>query len=437
MRRKKALMALCAWRLLAACETTDRPGDDDPDPMGSGASIRLEVFPEGVPSATGASANADLVAFQDGDGDWTAVAGTGGVYQLAVHADRYAVAIGCSGTGTRFYYQSVAEAGQLAATGCFHAPDTVTVAIKATGGEPGLSQIWIGDTFRFAAPGEPETLAVAKGTQDIFARGFEPLFGEDVGVRVYRGPALDIEGDQQISIDWSQARPVETYPLAITGVSDPGLWATDASYLVAGGHGFRTVKQAISAATTYATVPAALRRPGELTRVEASETRNVNPGPNEVYPLLLRSAFQQLTTPGPVTLLRGDLVAIASPTIDTDAVSQLSVTLPIPPSKLGHTRSTASFTTEAPFGLGRRQDLIVRPGWAAGASTVTLTVPDLRNLAGWTPDMELYGRTEVDWAITVDDQDQPFDAPAVDTRGVACTLIGKQTLMRQLAGGAL
>ena len=29
-----------------------------------------------------------------------------------------------------------------------------------------------------------------EGTQDIFARGFEPLFGEDVGVRVYRGPAL-------------------------------------------------------------------------------------------------------------------------------------------------------------------------------------------------------------------------------------------------------
>jgi len=428
MQRKKALMALCAWRLLPACGTSDHL-------MGSGASIVLEVFPDGVPSATGATANADLVAFQDGDGDWTAVAGTGGVYQLTVHADRYAVAIGCSGTGTRFYYQSVAEAGQLAATGCFHAPDSATVEIKATGGEPGLSEIWIGDALTFALPGDSETLVVAKGTQDIFARGFEPLFGEDVGVRVYRGPALDIDGDQHISIDWSQARSAETYPLAITGVSDPGLWGTEASYLVAGGHGFRTIEQAINAATTYATVPAALRRPSELTRVQASETRNVDPV--QVYPLLVRSAFQQLATPGPVTLLRGDLVDLASPTIDTDAVSQLSVTLPVPPSKLGHTRSTASFRTSEIFGLSRRQDMIVRPGWAAGASTVTLTVPDLRNLAGWTTDMELNGRTEVDWTITVDDQDQPFDAPAVDTSGVACTLIGKKTIMRQLSGGAL
>lgn len=413
--RRQAWMALGVWA--AGCGTSAHGDDGDDDMMmPSGATVMLEVD------------DADLVAYQDGDGDWAVAAGAAGVYRLAVHADRYAVAIGCAGAGTTFYFQSVAEAGRLAATGCVRSANTAIVNVASTGGEPELGQVWIGDAFTFTQPASPATLVVGKGTQDVFARGFTPVFGDDFGVRVYRGPTLDVEGDQLISIDWSQARGVDGYPLALTGSTEQGLWVTVSSYLMPHGHASRTIRQTLGTPTRYVTVPAALRQPGELTRVEASETRNVNPAPNEVYPLLVRSVFQQRETPGPVTLAPGEILAIASPLIDTDAVSQLSVTLPLPPSTLGYTQSTASFTTTQGSGLSRRQDMIVRPGWAAGASTATLTVPDLRNLAGWTSEMALYGRTQVDWTVTVAEQDRPFDAPAGEASGVACTLIGRQTL---------
>jgi hypothetical protein len=84
--------------------------------------------------------------------------------------------------------------------------------------------------------------------------------------------------------------------------------------------------------------------------------------------------------------------------------------------------------------MRRKKALMALCAWRLLAACGT---SDLRNLAGWTTDMGLNGRTQVDWTITVEDQDQPFDAPAVATSGVACTLIGKQTIMRQLSGGAL
>jgi hypothetical protein len=193
----------------------------------------------------------------------------------------------------------------------------------------------------------------------VFARGFDPFIGDGFGVRVYR------------------ARAAESFPLTITGASSTGSWGVEASYLAPPGYGLRTLAQVFGTATTYVTMPAALRQPGDVAHGEASETIDTSAAPEVVLSL---SAFQELTTPGPVTLGRADRIDLMSPVIDTGAVSQLSVTLPIRPAKL-------------------------------------------------------FDRNEVDWTISVADQDQPFDAPSGNRSGVACTLIGKTTVPRVTRDG--
>src|SRR5581483_4831297 len=118
------------------CGSSSSPGAPDaPGAPGDGSSpaagnVTVKVFPDGVTSPGRVTANADLVAFQDGDGDWTQATGIGGVYAIPVTRDRYAVAVGCRGAGTEVYYQALAEASTLAVNGCFHAGPTVNVAVS-------------------------------------------------------------------------------------------------------------------------------------------------------------------------------------------------------------------------------------------------------------------------------------------------------------------
>src|SRR5262245_43879202 len=51
-----------------------------PDGGSGPTAITIRAFADGVPSFTGVTANVPLLAFQDGDGAWTSLSGTGGVY---------------------------------------------------------------------------------------------------------------------------------------------------------------------------------------------------------------------------------------------------------------------------------------------------------------------------------------------------------------------
>lgn len=82
------------------------------DPDASLGEVTIKTFPDGVPSVTGQTDNAMLVAFQDGDGPWIALTGTGGVYHASPVSLRYGVAVGCVANGRSsvdLYYQSLSH----------------------------------------------------------------------------------------------------------------------------------------------------------------------------------------------------------------------------------------------------------------------------------------------------------------------------------------
>jgi hypothetical protein len=400
-----------------------KSGSGMPDGGMPATDITVRVFPDGVPMLDSTTANADLLAFQDGDGDWTEATGTDGVYHLRVTGDRYGVAVGCGSQlgGTEIYYQSVVEAAELAVNGCVRLTPHVNVVVMI--GSDGVSptnfaDVWIGGSFVPGMPGSTQSTIVPRGLQDIYASASPPVGGPDVSFIVYRAPALDLEMDQTLTIDWSRGAVTELFPLTVSDpASLPGTWGMTSNVVTPHGHGIRTLQIDFGQPPRYAAVAAAVRQPGDITRVEVTET-GLSPGE-------ARSAFQEMATPAAVTLAPADYLSATAPTIDTNAVSQLSAAVPLRASKLGHTVSAASFTTNTIVEQHYLR-LFVRPGWAGNAASVLLHAPDLRNCASWTTDMELTARTEVDWVLSVLDQDQPLDAPIGQGRiAVESTVSGK------------
>lgn len=394
-------------------------------PVNPGAEITVKVVPSTVPVSTDTTADADLLAFQDGDGPWTSVTGTDGVYRFTVRDERYGVAVGCKGYfgGTALYYQLVSEASDLTVTGCERFDGTANITIDMQGVSPyDATEIWIGGVFLPVSIPVPAPLAIPKGVADVFARTYAPSISGDFAVRVYRGPTLDVQADQTLSIDMTTAVGVVTYPLTIRDPANvPGLWGVSSSLLTPHAHRFRWVQNLSDRQTGYSVVDASARQPGDILRVDVSETGATT----DRNRLPLRSAFQEMATPSAVTLEPAAFLTVTDPSVDTRAVSQLSVTLPILPSALGHIASSAAFTTQD-FAAIHYLQMYVRSGWAKGQSSVTLRAPDLRNLVEWSSDMALKARTEVDWSISVTDQNVPLDAPAGDgRRGTRSTVEGK------------
>ncbi len=422
MHRLAGTAAVIAWCSAVVSCGTSSMSDMPVDP---GAEITVKVVPSAVPVSTDATANADLLAFQDGDGPWTSVTGTGGVYRFTVRDERYGVAVGCKGSygGVALYYQLVSETSDLTVTGCERFDGAANLTIDVQGVSPyDATEIWIGGVFIPIGAGSPIELAIPKGVADVFARTYAPVFGGDFAVRVHRGPTLDVQQDQTLSIDMTTAVGLVTYPLTISDPANvPGLWGVSSGHFTPHAHRFRWIQNFFDRQTGYGVVDASVRQPGDILRVDVSETGATT----DRNRLSVRNASQEMTTPSAVTLEPPEFLTVMDPSVDTRAVSQLSVTLPILPSALGHIASSASFTTQDFVAIHYLQ-MYVRPGWAKGQASVTLRAPDLRNLVEWSSDMALKARTEVDWSISVTDQNVPLDAPVGDgRRSTRSTVSGK------------
>jgi hypothetical protein len=175
----------------------------------------------------------------------------------------------------------------------------------------------------------------------------------------------------------------------------------------------------LSTKTTYATVDTASRQPGDYTYVNAFSTGQTASGVGYE-----RDVFLEAANPGELTATLPDLVIAETPTVDFAAIPRCTVRLPITPPTLGTGAYEANFFTGSATGF-RLAGVVVSPGWAQGKSAVTVTMPDLSQLPGWTADMELLPGVPVDWNIFVDDRNMPYGTPITD---------GKRILVSQVFG---
>jgi hypothetical protein len=106
----------------------DGAPDTPPDISGS-TTLTITAY------RTAGPVNAQLVAVQDGDGAWTALSGSAGVYTTTLHSDRYGVMTSCAtamfGGGPSIFYASVSNGTTLFLADC-EDPGPATAYISGT-----------------------------------------------------------------------------------------------------------------------------------------------------------------------------------------------------------------------------------------------------------------------------------------------------------------
>jgi hypothetical protein len=415
---------MCSLALAAApccggsSERPDAPPSVDGDDVPAPTEITIRVFPDLVPSFSGRTDNASLVAFQDGDGPWVALTGTGGIYNATATGQRYAVAVAChvaaapSSPGISFYYQSVSDATEVLANGCRTPLPTVRLTVEVPDlARDQTAEIWLGNRVSFALPGVPADIDHPKGLADLFVAS-SVTGNPAVLTRLYRGPTVDLQADRTIQVDINTlGLPPEVHPLTLTGL-DP----QDTTTVLSSHRTPRSDLQQFPLASTtvtgapdsYITIDASMRQPDDISNVLVSVLGP--PGAGSRIQRLVRVAMK---TPTALALQLPPVWTAPAPTLDRSAAPRATFTIALMAPTLGISDYLASFSTSNPR---RFLSAVVRQGYALGNPSMTITTPDLSSLPGWSPIMALGSGVPVNWSVMWSDRNMARETPAVDGR---------------------
>jgi hypothetical protein len=402
--------------------------------------ITIRVLPDGVPSFTGETQNAALVAFsRDGVTGWTVLRGVDGVYHALATQWRYAVAVGCNElprseapdqafAGLSLYYQTLGDATELQVAGCGRERDRVPVTVELEN-IPGdmVTEVSLGNTIVPVQDGEPIEVAIPRGTVDVFATSYSYVPGTPgvVPVRGYRAPQpIDLSDPYALTIDYGAlALPFETHALRVSGFDPADGFAVLSSYATP-----HSLSQwpltgqwdresfASDPDTTFATLDPRLRQPDDVSNLRV-HTQSVSD--DRVWNRYVRIA---MTEPVDQVVELPPKLQFAPPTFDSVANRAAKVTIPIAPPTLAMVDHAVLLYTvrsgPADEPLVHRWLISVKNGWAEGASSVTIETPDLTQLQGWTSDMALHPRANVGWYLQREDRTMPYDTLPVDGRKI-------------------
>ena len=368
-------MRLLLTLLLAACASdddggsgTDAAGVDglvDVDAAGmADARVPMVTITTLVHRALGPE-NLALVAFQDGDGPWTVLEGSGGTYVGAAPSGRYGVAGVCPDSVELIHRTTVESSAVtlLCAGGMLPTPHTFSANVGGITTEQ-LAVSHLAGSDGVAAPAF--STMVAEGVQDI------ALDRRDVDGtgRVIVDRALAVTGNVTRVYDFNdQGNDVIRHVVTVDGAEAPE--AT--SFLRTSGG--TLVPFSVAASSTIAFLPFAGLAPGDVHRLEAAGSS---------YRLV---RWRQAA---------GDL-ALASPLPITASATKTGT----PP----RIRATFSLITDADqylvwiYPTGRdiwRAHL--SNGWVAGSGSYE--TPDLSPLPGWDAAWNLPSGVTTDWHVS-------------------------------------
>ena len=399
--RTTGLASLVGLACVTGCGDNLAP---PPDASG-GHDLTISLFRR-RPFVDGDTAPAALLAIQDGDGAWTALAGDGGVYRAHLAAERYGVAIGCrrrESSSIAVYQRAVADGVALRAPACggdvielavavVHVPEGAVAYVSTPGGADGGG----GDaTYVFHDPPGPAEL-------------FASL--SDAGgriTRIHRVPVFDLVAARTINIDfWLEGAAPEDRSLSVAPAGGEPARVTTSVIRPTGEYALSTGVP-IGASASYQMLPAALHQPGDLFDV------TVEVG--------ARSAGFTARAPGAIEFELPAALVAAEPTIalapalhPVFAFQATAATLAIQRYVL-HAR-----TSRSPDDAFRDWTAELSAAWAGDAGAVSYEFPDLSGVAGFSSDFALFA-APVRWSVqrTETTTDEPADGRI--TRSVSRT----------------
>jgi len=366
---------------LAGCKISNVTftGDDDihvdaPPDTADLRDVTIRVY-DG-PFATGATHDAELVGFRDGDGAWQALVGQDGVYHAHVDADRFGVAMGCTTPTSktmRISERALHEGPNVDLIRC-----SVNFFDSTTSGHvTGLSQNDIAvvaanlTATQVFGSGDGSWQLSTLGNTDMFAT----LVVGAVATSTIR--RRDVTGGSTVDFDFvSEGKPVVTDSFTAHDAS-----GTVSTYLEAP-NGYYPLAPFTSPnnlpPTSYQQLPAGMLGPDELYDVQYQGTNN-------------RTA-SKLTRGGPVEVQLMPELSVPAPTLVNDPAPRVTWTLP--PSaitSLPVVLYSMSATTTDPFTLqSRTWSIDISEAWARASATTSYALPDLS---------EIDPTTHVDYAL--------------------------------------
>jgi hypothetical protein len=362
----------------------------------------------------GQTANAGLVAYQDGDGPWQVVTGTGGNYTFTVTSGRYGLAVVCDRTAPApgqgipvselaISYYAPSDAAELALfADC--------VAIAPTAGPTPPAAVNVGGQLAGAQLGDTIDIATGGNAFDETDNGAAPITSwsataepgpgfllarrlvQNRPVGLVFSPETYAAGTP-ININFAQA----VLPTEVGLTLDPTATAPsiETDYIAPSGLTL-AVDAPPSTATTYRVLPPDKIGDGLSRIIERANTNNT--ASRLVEHVFKAATAQTLTLPQ--TFLPKSPPAMTA----TTPYPSYAVTLPKTTDPLYYRVDYSGTMPGQPTGLSFWA-LTYSAAWltAAGKADADLDVelPDLSKLAGWKPSFAL-PTSQVQWNVQVD-----------------------------------
>lgn len=332
--------------------------------------------------------NTQLVAVQDGDGAWTALTGTSGVYTATLHTDRYGVLVACTSTmfggGPAVFYAAVSDGTKLYFSDC---------------DDPGAPAANISGAITGAAPANPTRIIDAFfGQTDVPAgtttytlgtlAGPERLIAEElVGMRPIKLATVDTNVTDGATVNFDLAAGFAPVTKAVSANAPIG--AVSVTYRDA--KNFSRIDRVTAPFNNYRAMPADKLGSG-LNRLSVSTADGTG---TNVIRYFKNPTDQTITFPAAIALTQ-------QPTATKVPYPNVSFTVPIraDQSQYDLSATTTNMTTMLNHGWSAE----MTSAWVAkafpGASTFTYTLPDLRSLAGWQTVFQPEAGIPLDWSVS-------------------------------------
>lgn len=392
----RCLVSLCPVVALAACGKVSATAPDAGPPDTAGpATITLHNA-----IGDGQTANGAVVAFQDGDGPWQALTGTGGTYTFAVASGRYGLVVVCdrsapaTGQGIPFNevfvnFYAASDAGELAVFSDCMAKAEPSVSVSGT-----MLGTQAGDTVSVSSGG-----GGFEGAPGNWTMQAPPGPGILLGRRLANNRPIGILVNQ-VTYAAGATFPLDfgkqIFPTEVGLTPDPSDSSPFLSvdYLPASGAAL-IIDQPANPATTYRVLPPDKIGDGVSLLTETNDTSTASRRTEIAFKVPTAQVITQPQTFAPTS----------PPTMAATAPYPIyAVTLPHTDHPLSYEVGYTGTMPGIANGL-TGWNLTYSAGWlaASGKADAALAsqMPDLSALTGWKPSYAL-PNTKVNWFVSVD-----------------------------------
>jgi hypothetical protein len=374
---RSSIFALVSFALVSCGGSSGHSVDSPPDTPAT-STLKVTTF------NTSGPVNTQLVVVQDGDGPWTAVSGSAGVYTTTLHDDHYAFAVACTATyssvyaiyaavsdGTSWYVDDCSDLGPPAAT----IRGTVTGAASANA----VRVINGSDFVDLAAGTTAYTLPTSAGPSRVFAE-------ELVNNRPIKIVSIDTTVTDGGTVDLNLASGY--MPLTHTVSANSSLLSASLSYRHV--NSIARIDRGASPFTDYRGIPADQLGTG-LNRLLVSSAGATANG----------TVIRYFTTPADEAITFPAALQVTHPPTATATPYPTAATkLPV---DAGVTLYDFNFSTTNPTTTASHEWFAeLTAAYVAKAfpdGTLAYAMPDLHGVPGWQAAFQLEAGQPIDWNI--------------------------------------